>query len=86
MAFQYNIIKEFENERKKNRREGRREGKIEGRREGRREGKIEGKIEGKKMLTTLFQYLKKDDRIDELLASIDDIALQDQLLKEYRLS
>ena len=62
MAFQYNIIKEYENEGRK------------------------GERRGKKILNTLFQHLKDDGRIDELLASIDDTKLQNKLLKEYGLS
>lgn len=62
MAFQYNIIKEYENEGRK------------------------GERRGKKILNTLFQHLKDDGRIDELLASVDDTKLQNKLLKEYGLS
>ena len=59
MAFQYNIIKEYEKEGEKGRREGERD------------------------LNTLFRRLKQDGRMDELLASIDDMKLQKRLKKEY---
>ena len=74
MEFQHNLARYVDEDRKKNRREGRKEGEKKGRRAER------------KILNTLFQYLKDDGRIDELLASINNTKLQNKLLKEYGLS
>lgn len=61
------------------------EGREEGRKEGRKEGKKEGRKEGQDRINSLYQRLKTENRMEDLMRAIDDLEYQNQLLKEYGL-
>lgn len=47
--------------------------------------KREGREEGRVRINTLYQKLKSDNRMDDLMKAIDDENYQELLLKEYQL-
>lgn len=53
--------------------------------EGREEGRAEGRAEGSERISRLCRMLIKDNRMDELVRSVNDGDLQQELLEEYGL-
>lgn len=49
------------------------------------EGREEGKKEGQDRINSLYQRLKTENRMEDLMRAIDDLEYQNQLLKEYGL-
>ena len=45
----------------------------------------EGREEGREEVNTLYQKLKEDNRVEDLLRAVDDAGYRNQLLKEYGL-
>ncbi|MDO4273802.1 MAG: hypothetical protein Q4D16_09035 [Eubacteriales bacterium] len=76
------LMEEFKQE---GREEGRKEGRIEGQEEGRKEGLREGLAEGSERISRLCRRLVQDNRMDELVRSVNDRDFQEELLKEYGL-
>ena len=49
------------------------------------EGLEKGRKEGQDRINRLYQNLKADQRINDLMKAVDDLDYQNQLLKEYGL-
>lgn len=49
------------------------------------EGREEGRKEERERLHSLYQKLKADNRVDDLMKAVDDMDYQNQLLEEYGL-
>ena len=61
------------------------EQKNEGRELGREEGREEGRCEGINRINELNRRLLLDDRKEDMLRAVQDLAYQEELLKEYGL-
>ena len=59
---------------------------LEERQEGRLEGLQAGRQEGESRLTTLFNMLKADGRLQDLELAIDDEKAREKLYEEYHIN
>ena len=64
---------------------GREEGRREGLQEGLCQGLSQGRVSERERIQTLYQRLKSDNRMDDLLKAIDDPGYQELLFQEYGL-
>lgn len=53
--------------------------------EGEKRGEARGKIEGEKKLNTLYSFLIKDGRFDDMKKAVEDEVFREQLYKEFNI-
>lgn len=76
MAFQYNIVRVFEEERRKYREEGRLEGQLEGR--------LEGRSEGRATILKLIQFMINNGEIS-LINQLENEDFCQEMCKKYNI-